>query len=805
MEGIVRRRFAWQPAPLLAILLSWGCAPRQDNASAGPFPAGGPLPAIEAHLGFALGEDRRLADWTQITGYMAALAQASPRVRLDTLGPTTLDRPFIMLTIAEPATLARLERFREIQQTLADPRRIASDAAAEALIAEGKTVVLVTSSIHSTEVGATQVPLALARRLALGAGAVEREILANTIVLLVPSLNPDGVDLVVDWYRGTVGQPWEGTGPPFLYHHYTGHDNNRDWYAFTQRETRLAIAHGHNAWRPQIVHDIHQMGARGARLFLPPYIDPIEPNVDPLLVQGVNELGTFMAWELGRQGKTGVVVNGIFDAFTPARAYQHYHAGVRILSETASANMASPIHVAFDSLQPGRGYDARTPSWNFPEPWPGGDWRLADIIDYQESAAVALLAHAARHRERWLRSFLEVGRRAVAGWERWPEAWVLPAAQRDPVALDELLRILTTADVEVRRAGVAFQADGRSFPAGSFVIPMRQPYAAFAQAVLERQVYPDLRVYPGGPPQRPYDVTAQTLPLLLGVEATAAARLEPGLAALALSAPVATPAVVTVAAGLSREAGRPYAGPRIAIYQSHVPAMDEGWTRWVLDRYAVPFHTLKDDEVRRGGLRDRYDVVLLASQSPRDIRQGRRAETVPPELAGGLGDEGVRALADFVRAGGRLIALEEASAFAIEALALPLREVTTGLAPGEFYIPGSILRLDLEAAHPLAAGMPATSIAWYGNASRAFEATGPAARIVGRYGAGDPLLSGWILGAGHVAGKGALAEVRVGQGSVVLFGFRPQYRGQTMATFPLLFNALRAPAAGRAGTGGGAR
>lgn len=753
----------------------------------------GRVPTPASYLGFAVGEDRRLADWVEVTGYLSELARRSPRVLMDTLGPTTLDRPFVMLTISSPENLARLDRYRELNRRLADPRRISSDEEAERLIAEGKAIVLITSSIHSTEVGGIQVPMLLAHRLASSDDPSVRKILDEVILLLVPSLNPDGAQMVVDWYEETVGEPWEGASPPFLYHHYVGHDNNRDWYFFTQPETRHAVRDAHNAWHPQIVHDIHQQGQRGSRLFIPPWIDPIEPNVDPLLIQAANDLGTHMAWKVAMEGKKGVVVNATYDGWTPARAYQHYHAGVRILTETASADLASPIEVPFDQLEQGRNFHAQRASWNFPDPWPGGEWRLADIVDYMDSGALALLEHAADNREEWLRNFYRIGRRAVDRWPSWPEAWLIPGEQRNEIGLQELLRVLTTADVEVHRAEAPFRAGGRSFAAGTYVIPMSQPYASFAQTMLERQDYPDLRVYPGGPPRAPYDVTAHTLPLLLGVEAVAADAISPALSSLPLSAPIATPTVQRHAPGLSGGAG-----PRIALYQSYAPSMDEGWTRWIFDEYDIAYTTVHDADVRAGDLDRRFDVVLLPSQSPSGLMRGRPAGSVPPELAGGLGSDGVRALRSFVERGGTLVALEEASAFVIEAFDLPIHDRVEELEQSDFYIPGSILELRLEPDHPLTRGLPRETIAWFERGSMAFQATARTVSMPGRYAPGEPLLSGWALGQPHVAGAGALADVRLGDGRIVLFGFRPQYRAQPVATFPLLFNALRR---GKAGSG----
>lgn len=753
---------------------------------AAPVRAQSPAPAIPtpaSYFGFEIGADRRLADWEQLTGYYEALARASARVTLDTLGTTTGDRPFVMMTITSPENHARLEEFRQIQARLADPRRVTDAAERERLIEQGRAVVLITNGIHSTEVGSAQAAARLAHRLASSDEPDVREILDNVILLHIPSLNPDGTQMVAEWYRRWVGTPYEGAPLPWLYHHYTGHDNNRDWYAFTQKETQHTILHAHNRWRPHIVHDIHQMGATGARYFVPPYIDPIDPNVDPLIIAAVNQLGTYMAAEMTSQGKTGVVINAIFDAYTPARAYQHYHGGVRILSETASARMATPITVPPEQLSGGRGYDAGTRSWNFPAPWPGGEWRLADIVDYMDAGAMALLRNAARNRRFWVENFARIHERAVEGREDGPRAWVIPARQPEP-GLSALLRILRMGDVEVHRAERGFRAAGRSFPAGTYVIPMRQPYASFAQTLLERQQYPDLRVYPGGPPERPYDATAWSLPLLMNVEAIPVD--EP--VDVALSAPIPVPQV-RYAAPAALQGRR---APRIALYRSYAAPMTEGWTRWVFDQHGIRYETVYDADLRAGNLARRFDVILLQDQPARQIVEGWSTNVMPEEYAGGLGEAGVAALREFVQQGGRLVAIERAADFAAETFGLGVRNAVDGLPAEQFYIPGSILRLQLEAGHPLARGQAAETIAWFWGSSRAFDVQDANARVVARYGTGNPLLSGWILGAEHVAGKPAIVEARVGRGSVVLFGFQPNYRGHSIATWPLLFHALQA-------------
>jgi hypothetical protein len=750
-------------------------------------PGAARVPAPEEVIGFRVGDDRRLASWASIVEYFRRLDAASERVKFEELGKTTLGAPFVMATISTPENLARLPEFKEIQRQLADPRTIAKGGAgaegrARQLIARGKTIVLITCGIHSTEVGSTLSSMLIAHRLASSDAPAVRQVLENTIVLLVPSLNPDGVDIVKNWYDRTLGTPYEGTTPPTLYHKYVGHDNNRDWYAFTQVETQLTVDKIHNAWHPQIVHDIHQQGEYGARLFLPPYMQPVEPNVPRKLVEGYTELGNAMAAAMRAAGFQGITTNSTYDAWTPARAYSHYHGGVRILSETASARIATPLTVEFKQLRSREGFDPQKESANFGPVWRGGEWRLRDITNYMTAGAFALLDHAAANRERWLTRFYEIGREAVrerSGGELF--AYVIPHTQSAARMKNDrkLIRILQRGGVEVDYAG-AFTAGGTRYASGTAVIRMAQPYGAFAKALLETQRYPDLRDEKGHPIS-PYDVTAHTLSLLSGVEARP------------VNAPFNYP---RLSARIFKDAApAPQSNRRLALYRSHVPSMDEGWTRWTLEQNNIAYTSLEDREARAGNLRTKYDAILIPDHSPRALLEGHRKDAMPEELTGGLGAAGVRALADFVAAGGTLIFLNRASDFAIAQLKLPLRDVTEGLKETEFYVPGSILRTELDTTHPVAAGMPRESIAWAED-SPAFELAdakeSARVRVVARYPAtADPLLSGWLLGAEKIKGKAALVEITQGKGRIYLFGFRPQYRAQSLATYPLLFNAIR--------------
>ena len=748
-----------------------------------------PVPAPASVLGFVPGTDRKLVEWERIVAYFRSLDAASDRVTVREVGRTTNGAPLVVAFISSPANLAQLAALGEIQRQLADPRLVRDSASAERLLRRGKAFVLHTSSVQSTEVGGFFSPLEVAYRLATGTSPEIRAILDRTVIMLVPSLNPDGVSIVARWYNQTLGTGAEGTDPPELYNRYTGHDDNRDWYAFTQVETRLVVDSLYDVWHPQVALDLHQQGQYGSRMFVPPYLDPVEPNVDPLLLAGDNALGLAIAWRMTADGFTGVAVSSLYDAWTPARAFPHYHGAVRILTETASANLASPVTVPFDSLRPGAGLDPRAAAWNYVAPWTGGSWTIGDIVRYQTAGVMALLDQVATTRELWLRDARRVAEHAVRGWDGWPYAYVIPAAGQNPLALGTLLEIFRHAQVEVRAALGAFTIGRERFYPGSYVVVLRQPYAAFAKAVLERQTYPDLREYPGGPPRRPYDVTAHTLPLLLGVRVVALADSLP----VALSAPLTTAPPVYRAAGLANDIANQRPAVRVAVYRSYAASPDEGWTRWVLDTWKVPYQSVADSTIRAGNLAAQFDAVILPSQDPRAILNGLPAERYPARFAGGLGPEGVRALRNFVDAGGTLIALNETCDFAIGALDLPVSDVLVDVPPRDFYGPGSILRLQLDPDAPLAAGMPPQTIAWF-EAGPAFEVRDPTrVRVVARY-PGDPgeiLLSGWLLGASRLAGKAGLVEVRRGRGRVILFGFQPQYRGQSLATYPLLFNAIR--------------
>jgi hypothetical protein len=827
------------------------------------------IPSPEQVLGYAVGAPGVLPDWDAIVGYFRDLAARTEAVVVEELGTSTDGKPYIVVAISAPENLqpnAR-ERNRELLGRLWDPRRLTGEES-DLIFSEARSVGVILASQHSNEIGAALMTMALAHELVSADSPETQQILANTITLLVPSHNPDGIQMIADWYRKWVGTEYEGSELPWLYHPYVGHDNNRDWFMLTQVETGLYVDL-HNREHPQAVFDMHQMGPFGPRFMVPPFIDPLDPNQDPVIQQGFSALGAHIAQRLTAAGKAGVVTNAIFDNYSPSLAYGNYHGSVDLLSEAASARLATTVTIKEKELNDDYGIDPTKRTWNMPMPWKGGEWSLAEIVSYDRIAAMAFLEHLAAHRTQWLRSYLGVARRILERTEK-PYAFVFPPDQRDPGTAGELLGTLQRGLVEVEEATQPFIADGVEYPVGSRVVRLDQPAGAFAKTLLEVQAYPDLRQWPGGPPRRPYDIAGHTLPIQMGVHAVqidapladglplqrVEAILEPVGAldepddsagtnawvvparqnasvklvqrALDAGVPVyracerqrdagvqvgdyvmtgedvdrADLAAWSEASGafvcsatLSGEQSVWRQEPvRLAVYQPWTACIDEGWARWILERYGVPYTTLHNTDVRQGSLRERFDVLVIPEMTPENLRDGRAEKTkegypYPPEYTGGIGVSGFEALRRFVDEGGTLIAIDRVSRTIIEELALPVRNPLRSLDNESFYCPGSLLRVVVDTTHPLGLGMPRETAVLFLN-SMVFDGSGDDVTTVARYPSSNPNLSGWILGSEHLERHGALVEVGYGDGRVILTGFRPYFRAQTRGTYRILFNAI---------------
>ncbi len=468
-------------------------------------------------LGHMVGADRKLADYGQILAYFEKLDQESEKIKVIEIGKSTLGKPMIMAIITSEKNMENLDEYRQISKKLRDARDIEPEEAKQ-LARRGKVILLITCNIHATEIASSQMALEFAYNLASGNTPFDIDkVLEDVIVLLCPTINPDGQMMVTDWYRKYVGTRYEGGQMPWLYHHYAGHDNNRDWFMFNLKETQAVTKVLYHDWIPQIHIDEHQMGSTGARLFIPPFMNPPIPNVHPLCWRGVNLCGANMAYDLQKKGFKGVVHGRSYTGWWIGACddTSWLHNCIGLLSEMASVKVATPIYIEPTEI-PEAYYKKQM---EFPDPWPGGWWKLRDLVDYELTLSMSLVKTAHLHKEDFLFNFYKMCKDSIEeGKKGKPFAFVIPKEQPDYPTTLRMLEILKFGGVEIYKAKKSFIADGKFYPADSFVVLMSQPYRAYAQALLEKQKYPDIRQYPGGPPVPPYDNAGWTLPLQMGVK-----------------------------------------------------------------------------------------------------------------------------------------------------------------------------------------------------------------------------------------------------------------------------------------------
>ena len=781
--------------------------------------------APETHLGHSIGADFFLPDWKAVSSWYTDLDKGSARVTVDVAGKTTEGREFLACTITSEANMARLDLIRKDALSLADPRGL-SPKAADELIARAIPIVMISNAMHSTEVAAPQFAMELAWSLATSSAEPWKSIRDHVVVVILPCTNPDGLDKVAHWYMDSVGKSFEGSGLPWLYQPYAGHDNNRDWFMLSLEETRIVSSLLYERWHPQIYWDVHQQGSFAERMFVPPFRDPLDPNLDASVMGTIDLIGTRAALDMTSHGLKGVASAVSFDMWWHGgnRNVPVRHNMIGLLTEAASANLASPLWVATDKLKAPAGLARYAASNRFRVPWPGGWWRVRDIVDYEMAFANSLLQSVSREPSLYTRTVLEAARRTcelgVASGN--PAAWVIPADNRDTDAVLRLCGALLKTGVEIQRATAPLQVDGRALPAGSLVIASGQPAWRHVNDLFE------IQAYPGDEP--PYDVAGWTLPALMGVEALAVQKIEaPSLAPLVKASDARTATSVTrddasdldgwrtLFARLARGEVSSMNGegffkgaaasdshdphwtklPRIAVYQPFTASMDEGWLRWTLEYCGLPYQSVNNARLRDGHLEQLCDVLVMPDLSSEGIDHGREAGSVPEEYAGGLEREGRLAIDAFVRGGGRLVAIGRAASWTIDLFQIPLKDAAHGKEAGDFSCPGSVLRAQVEAlaTDPFSPKNPrmgnlffSDGLAW--TSTEAKPKDGPATQTLASYAASDLLLSGWVRSPNVIAGKAAWVRSDIERGRVHLFAFSPYYRSWTQGTFHWLLRAL---------------
>ncbi len=495
------------------------------------------IPDPETFFGHKPGADFKLIRWEKIYEYFRILGKSSERIRVQELGKTTMGNPFILAVISSPNNLAQLEIYKEIAAKLAKGR--ISEADAVRLAEKGKTIALVTCSMHASECGPTQMSPELGYVLATDNSIQIQKILDEVIFLLVPCWNPDGNILTTDWYRRNVGTAYETAPMPWLYHYYAGHDNNRDAFMHNLIETRYVNRILYHEWFPQIFMDMHHMGNSAARLFLSPLYDPRHHSLNPLLTREIELTGAYMRTVLEEQGKIAVMHYALWNHWRMSAIHTCalWHNVTTILFEAASTPMATPIFQREGDLAPpnrgGLGTQGNTQTINYPSPWSGGWWRLRDIVEYAYWSVLGFLETGAKHKDKYLMNMYRMARNSIEkGNNETPYAYIIPQAQKDPNTAVKMINILVSGGIEIHRAKDPFNAQNRAYPAGTYVALASQAYRPYLIDILGPQIYPDRRQYAGGPPERTFDLTGWTLPYQMGVEAVKVdssfdARLEP--------------------------------------------------------------------------------------------------------------------------------------------------------------------------------------------------------------------------------------------------------------------------------------
>lgn len=863
-------------------------APRFNTELTDHLPADPRLPTPLQVLGYVPGTVGRLSYVEDINRYFRALDAASPRVLVFEAGRSDEGRELITVAVADSATIADLDRYREITRRLADPRGL-SEAEARALIARGKPIYHLTGSIHSPETGSPEMLMELAYRLAASETELIRLIRERVVVLITPVLEVDGRDRMVDVYR--YGRR-HGVRPPLVWWgRYTAHDNNRDGMVLSQALTRTVLAQ-YFYWHPTVMHDLHESVPF---LYTSTGTGPYNPAIDPITVNEWHQLAFHEVNELTRRGLPGVWTHDFYDGWAPN--YVMFIANLR-----NSVGRFYETYTSFGAECDTARLQSRQTSVQWFRPNPPTDgvrWCIRNNINYQQSGVLVALGFVAENASRMLENFWAKSRRAVERGRSGTTAWLIPRDQPRRIEAAELVNLLRLHGIEVHRATDSFPAAGRQVTPGDFVVRLDQPYGPLANNLLGVQTYRSTD------PQ-PYDDTGWTLGSLRNVAvapladttifgrplelvtsdvAIRGAVLDGGGAG-ALIIGATTESNLTVlrfrlrdipmwaaedsfataghgfAAGstivpltrLSRDAVRRVREtveslgltalsvrdvpnvrrheldvPRIALVHSWLNTQNEGWVRYALDRFAIPYRYISTQQLGDSALLSQFDVIVLPyiSSDIRGIVHGqplagppvpwRRSADTPhlgvydetADVRPGIGLRAMSVLERWIARGGLFMTEGATAGLAVD---YGLARGVSILEARNLRVRGSVLRSVVrDRSSPITYGYPDT-VAVYFNTSPLFQVDTVGLRpseqyrdssyvadlarmqprvVLGFHGRSDSLLiSGMLESAGELAGRPAVLDVSHGRGHVVLFAIRPFWRWETQGSFALAFNAI---------------
>jgi hypothetical protein len=830
-----------------------------------------PLPAAHAQvptpvsiLGHTPGDDFYLADYEDAIRYFHAAAATSDRVKMFTVGKSTEGKDIEIAVVSSPANLARLDEYKRNARRLAIADNL-TDAQALELAKNSKVIVHIDGGLHSDEVAGGQHSINLLYKLLSAKNDPQIDaILDQVILVLWPTLNPDGQDRVVHWYRGNVGTKYEVAPMPELYQEYVGHDNNRDGFMLNMKESQV-LAKAEIDWSPEIFYCQHQTAPFPARIWIPPFADPISSNISPYVRSWLNVIGTNMTAYLDAHDMPGAISETQFDNwYAGFNDWIHvFRNEISFFTETGLYRYATPRFYTVNEF-PKPTQDLRALSM-YSEPWEGGWWRLKDAVDYMVAGSMSVLDLASKNRETLLYNRYQAARDNIAHYRKeGPFAYVISDKQADTPEAGLLAQKMIDNGLNVYASQAGFTANGVAYPAGSWVIPMDQPFAGLAQELFERQRYPDsLELGTGKAADLPYDVTGWTLPLQMGVSAEAItdpltpaqrAQLQPitevklpaaeiaghgtifvvshkpnaafqlvndalksGGTVSMSSDPIDTPEgkergafiIQGLGAGAFDTLSKKYAvgavtiaatpahvlpikKARIGLYRPWAPSIDEGWTRWILEQSGFDPRSLYNADVRATNLHSRYDVIVLPDMSTSQLMDGFHVGIIQGQYTGGIGREGLENLRAFVRDGGTLVALNQTASNLIPLMSLPVKNAIDGAKSSTFFCSGALLRVEQENPElPINYGIPDSPIVMFQRGPVFVPTAGFEGAILARYAKGtNPLESGLLLHPEAIQDKAAAVELTYGKGRILLYGFKPQFRGQSHGTYRYLFNAL---------------